>query len=209
MLRSCAAQLTDIRSKNCCPAVDPARATRMSPLATAIVVIAFAATAAAACNDPREHSPGEPWLPNSVGQLDGEAERILLADLAAARDAHADHGDPAQFSRDLAAAFGRYGLDLDTVDPQVVGARLGNRASTAQIASEIDHWSFIRRMRLERLDCRALANAARAIDLDPCATRYAIKLTDTRPTGSRCWADVRQTLPHLKTNLRRACCCWR
>ena len=155
MLRSCPAQVADARSRNGRPAANPARTMQMSSLATAMVVFAFAATAASACNDPRASSLGEPWFPIEVGQLDGEAERTLLADLAAARDVYADHGDPAQFARDLAAAFRRYGLDLDKVDPQVVHTRLGNRASTAEIASEIDHWSFIRRMRLERLDCRA------------------------------------------------------
>ena len=104
---------------------------------------------------------------DGLRQFDGEAERKLLADIAAARDAFSEHHDAPLFARDLAAAFRRSGIDLDKVDPQEAGERLGNRASTALIASEIDSWSFMRRIRLERLDCRPLANVARAIDPDP------------------------------------------
>ncbi len=101
-----------------------------------------------------------------VSRPDGEAERRLVADLAAARSALDEHYDAPLFAKDLAAAFRRYGLDLDKVDPKIAGERLGNRPSTALIASEIDNWSFMRRIRLEPLDCRPLANVARAIDPD-------------------------------------------
>ena len=127
------------------------------------------APATAACPESasRSRDGGVRWLRNEVSQVDGEAEYRLLADLVTVREAFGDHHEPVRFARDLAAAFRRYGFDLDKVDPKIAGERLGNRASTGQIAAEIDNWSFMRRIRVERLECRALGEVARAIDADP------------------------------------------
>ena len=136
-------------------------------LAAIVATAAVSVLAVDAASIPQQRRNGVPFFPDAPGQIDGDSERKLLGDLAAARDAFSEHHDPPLFARDLAAAFRRNGLDLDRVDPKVARERLGNRTSTALIASEIDSWSFMRRIRLERLDCRPLANVARAIDHDP------------------------------------------
>ena len=103
---------------------------------------------------------------NEVVRPDANAELKLLADLAAANAAYADHFDPAQFDRDLAAAFRRYGLDLDAVDPKLAGEELGARQSTAEVAAWIDEWCRIRRTKLKTPNWRRLTNVARAADSD-------------------------------------------
>jgi tetratricopeptide (TPR) repeat protein len=105
--------------------------------------------------------------PYEVSRLDGVAEVKLVADLAAAEDAYADQFDPVQLDRDLAAAFRRYGLDLDQVDPDVAGERLGRRASTSDVAVEIDRWARVRRTQLTAPNWRRLLEVARAADPDP------------------------------------------
>jgi tetratricopeptide (TPR) repeat protein len=105
--------------------------------------------------------------PYDVSRLDGDAEKKLVADLTTAEDAYADHSDPAQFDRDCAAAFRRYGLDLDQVDAEVAGERLGRRASTRDIAVQIDRWARVRRRQLAALNWRRLVEVARVADPDP------------------------------------------
>ena len=179
MLRSRSAIFNSgVRFHNNLAATEPAVVKMRWPrtLAGFLAIIVFASFGAMTGAAVRAALPSEAsrqryasvrWLQNEVGQVDGEAEHKLLADLAAARESFADHDEPVRFAQDLAAAFRRYGLDLDKVDPNLAGQRLGNRESTAQIASEIDNWSLMRRIRLERLDCRTLAQVARAMDLDP------------------------------------------
>ena len=82
---------------------------------------------------------------NDLGRLDGEAERDLLLDLAAGWEAFGEDQDSPLFAGVVAAAFWNYGIDLEHTDPEFVGKVLGNRASTAVIASQIDYWSFMRR----------------------------------------------------------------
>jgi tetratricopeptide (TPR) repeat protein len=123
--------------------------------------------AASAADEPPGRTANLIPSSHEVSRLDGDAEQKLLADLAAAEDLYADRFEPAQFDRDVAAAFRRYGLDLETIDPKVAGERLGDRVSTASIASEIDNWCLVRRTRLEGSDWRRLVEVARVADPDP------------------------------------------
>ncbi len=133
--------------------------------------------------------------PNDVSGLDGDAELKLMADLAAAFDAYADHFDPGELDRELAAAFRRYRLDLDRVDPKIAGEQLGRRASTRALASELDRWCHIRRTRLHDSSWRRLTDVARAADPDP--WRNAL-----RDQYDRAPADALPALQTLAANAR-------
>ena len=111
-----------------------------------------------------------------IGRADGDAEAKLLAELSAAEDAYADHGDPAQLDRELDAAFRRYGLDLEHVEPKTAGERIGRCGSAGEIAARIDQWCNLRRTQLNMPSWRRLAETARAADSRPlaqCASRSA------------------------------------
>jgi len=112
-----------------------------------------------------QSKPAEPTTDAIRGE--GEAERKLVTDLDDAIDAHADHLDPARVDRDLAAAFARYGLDLDVVEPKAAAARLAGKPSTPEIAAAIDDWCRLRRRTLEVPTWRKLLAVARAVDPDP------------------------------------------
>ncbi len=140
---------------------------RLAVLATIGVTIASGALSPGAVNDPQRRAASIVSAQLEISQPDGEAERRLLAEIEAAGNAYADHGDPAEFDRDVAAAFRRCGLDLDKDDPAVAGERLGRRAATGEIAGVIDEWCRVRRTGLKSSDWRSLAAVARAVDPDP------------------------------------------
>jgi tetratricopeptide (TPR) repeat protein len=135
-------------------------------LAGIVAALAVKGTASAAANDPAWRRACLLPTQNETGQLDGHAEQELIEDLAGANESYANHFDAARFDGDLTAAFRRYGLDVDQVDPELAGKRFSRRASTSEIASGIDHWCWVRRTRLNDLDWRRLAEVARAADPD-------------------------------------------
>ncbi len=98
---------------------------------------------------------------------DAEAQRKLLTDLNEAFDAQADHLDSARVDRDLSAAFARFGLDLDVVDPKAAALRLAGKPLTPEIAAAIDEWSRLRRKVLKVSTWRELQAVARAVDPEP------------------------------------------
>lgn len=59
---------------------------------------------------------------------DVDAERRLLEDLSSALDTDSEDGDYSRVDRELAAAFQRFGLELDKGDPKEMG-RTTRRAS--------------------------------------------------------------------------------
>ena len=75
--------------------------------------------AAAHDQEPPASKPGasEPTKGAVAAKTEPEPERKLMADLEAASNAVDDDFDYARFDRELAAAFRRYGLDLDTAGP--------------------------------------------------------------------------------------------
>ncbi len=117
-------------------------------------------------DEPPERRADLNQSPNDVSRPDGDSELKLLEDFKAAYDAYADHFDPAQLDNDLTAAFRRYGLDLDRLDPKLSGERIGCRASTSFLAAELDRWCHICRTRLKTPDWRRLNEVARAADPD-------------------------------------------
>jgi hypothetical protein len=124
-----------------------------------------------------------------AGGGDGAAERKLLADIAAADYALADHYDYSRVDRELATAFHGSGLDLDVVDPDVAGARLAGHPMTPEIAAAIDEWCGIRKFRLKVPTWQRLALVARAADPDP--WRNAVREQLDRPPT--------ESLPALRT----------
>ncbi len=126
---------------------------------------------------------------HEVSRLHADPETKLLADLTAAEAAYAVHFDPAQFDRDLAAAFRRFGLDLDKFDAQAARDRLGRRASTGEVAAAIDQWARVRRTHLETANWRRLVDVARTIDSDPWRNTLRSQLDRSRA----------ENLPALRT----------
>jgi tetratricopeptide (TPR) repeat protein len=120
-----------------------------------------------ALDEPPERRANLNQSPYDVSRPDGDSELKLLEELKAADDAYADHFDPAQLDNDLAAAFRRYGLDLDRLDPKLAAERLGRRASTSVLAAELDRWCHICRTRLNAPIWRRLNEVARATDPEP------------------------------------------
>ena len=121
-----------------------------------------------------------------AGHIDGAAERKLLADIKAAREAYLEHADSERLDCEMTLAFRGYGLDLDHGNPKEAGAKLAGLASTPDIAAEIDVWCAIRRDQLEAMSWRPLAEVARAIDADP--WRGALRDQFDRPEGE--WLPV-------------------
>ncbi len=132
---------------------------------TALTYVALPAAALAIKPPQGQSKPAE--TPKDAARCDDEAERKLLTDLNEAIDAHADHLDVARVDRELTAAFTRFGLDLDVVDPNAVAARLAGKPSTPEIAAAIDDWCRLRRRSLEVATWRKLQAVARAVDPDP------------------------------------------
>ena len=140
---------------------------RCTLLVAAVMMALGTASVAAGGDDGRPGGLRPSADPSGVVRPDGEADRRLLAEIEAADNSFADHYDRGRYDRDMAEAFRRYGLDLDKVEPKVAGERLGNRASTAVLASAIDRWCYARRYRLKAANWRPLAEVARAADPDP------------------------------------------
>ena len=101
----------------------------------------------------------------------GDAERKLLAALEEAIATHADHLDFLRLDRELAAAFRKYGLDLDSADPKAAGAKLAGHPVTPEIAAAIDEWCRVRRTRLKVGTWRRLVEVARRSRSRPLAQR--------------------------------------
>ena len=65
----------------------------------------------------------------------------------------------ARFDRELAAAFRRYGLDLDTAGPPTAREKLAGRPSTPEIAAVIDTWCLVSAINTEVDKIAPTANA--------------------------------------------------
>ncbi len=135
--------------------------------ATLAAVTTFGLPAAALAIEPPQAQSKRAEPTKDAVPGDGEAERKLLTDLNEAIDAQADHLDPSRVDRDLAAAFTRFGLDLDVVYPKAAVARLAGKPSTPEIAAAIDDWCRLRRRSLKVPTWRKLQAVARAVDPDP------------------------------------------
>ena len=153
--------------------------------------LAVTLTAASACTDevrcePLHQQPG----PSTDGDraIEAGAQTRLLADLKAAGDAFADHGDPVRFDRECDAAFRRQGLDLEHLDPAAAGKQLRGGAAIGEIAARVDQWCRVRHTRLKAASGRQLVELARAVDPD--ASRDTLRDQIQRP------AD--QALPALR-----------
>ncbi len=115
----------------------------------------------------------------------GEAERDrkLLADLEAIRGSRSEHWDSIQSDRDYAAAFRKFGIDLDQLDPRAAGQWLAQRSQPIELALYLDDWALQRQKALGKKDeasWRRLLAAAAAADPDPwrVALRGQIGLDD-------------------------------
>ena len=117
MFRSCADQFpSDVRfQKNLAtsePAIVKTRTRRGWTFAGVTAAFAFEILTAMICAAAPAPAAGVVPVQNEGNQVAGEAERRLLADLRAARDAFADHYDPTHFARDLVAAFRRWDQEI-------------------------------------------------------------------------------------------------
>jgi serine/threonine-protein kinase len=95
----------------------------------------------------------------------GAAVRMLVAtleDIRASLDAVDDHR---RVDAEFAAAFRRFGLDVDRAEPKRAGAELASSGAATEIATAIDVWATIR-WELEG-SWRRLLEVARATDSDP------------------------------------------
>jgi tetratricopeptide (TPR) repeat protein len=115
------------------------------------------------------------WAQAQRRARDARAERRLVAQLEAIRGERGEHFDAERADRAYAEAFRAFGLDLDALGPQQVGAKLAGRPGTAEIAAALDEWCTIRRVHLagrkEVQPWQRLAEAARVADPDPWRNR--------------------------------------
>ena len=82
-----------------------------------------------------------------------------------------EHWDPKRSDAEYAAAFHAFGIDLDDLDPKVVGQRIAERSAPVELASFLDDWALLRRLSRGTRDeasWRRLLAAAQAADPDPC-----------------------------------------
>ena len=96
-------------------------------------------------------------LPEKPILSDDDDEQKLLADLERVQRAATEDLNPAQFDRDMGAAFLAYGLDLDRVEYQGGGAKLAGRRSTVEVVAAIDDWCNVRRRELGAQSWRRLS----------------------------------------------------
>jgi serine/threonine protein kinase/Flp pilus assembly protein TadD len=79
-----------------------------------------------------------------------------------------------------AAAFERYGLDVDNMDPSEAGRRIRSRSICLQLAAALDDWAFMRR-HLGDERWRHLLVVARVADPDPWRDRLRDALAGDDP----------------------------
>ena len=104
-----------------------------------------------------------------------EADAKLMQAAVDIRSAEADDPDGSISDAAYAAAFRQAGLDIDAMDPEVVGARIRSRPSSVAkaMAATMDDWAIRRRAARPNDDAswRRPIVAARAADPDPTRDR--------------------------------------
>ncbi len=115
-----------------------------------------------------------------------ERDRVLLDRLVDIRSAEADDPDGSVSDNDYADAFRAAGIDLASLSPAEVGARIRARPPSIALAlaGALDDWAAIRRRRRNAAaDAALLSEAARASDPDPWrnALRTAFDQPDKEP----------------------------
>jgi tetratricopeptide (TPR) repeat protein len=117
-------------------------------------------------------------------QEEAKSERRLLDELEGIRANRSEHWDPKQTDAEYAAAFRRFGIDLDQLDPNEAGNRIGKLSAPMELASYLDDWAIRRRSAQEKKDempWRRLLAAAQVADPDP----WRVTLRDQTGHGDR------------------------
>jgi tetratricopeptide (TPR) repeat protein len=103
-------------------------------------------------------------------QEEAKAERRLLDQLETIRGSRSEHWDPKRTDAEYAAAFRAVGIDLDQLDPNEAGKRIGQRTAVVELASYLDDWAMQRRTARDEKDeasWRRLLAAAQVADRNP------------------------------------------
>jgi serine/threonine-protein kinase len=99
-----------------------------------------------------------------------ERDRKLLGELETIRTGRSEHLDPKRSDGEYAAAFRKFGIDLDKLDPEEAGRQIGRRSAPVELASYLDDWALMRRGargNKEEASWRRILGAAQTADPDP------------------------------------------